>query len=173
MTTISNILDRRSVRAFTRQEVSDNDILKMLDAANWAPSGNNAQPWKFVVIKEDKRLLDELAHQTKYYKWVKTSSCLIVVFLDRTTINDNISNCYMKHVQAIGAAIQNILLTAQQLGIGTCWIGEILKNESRVKELLSITADVELMAVIAVGYPSDREFKSKRTDLKEKIIQWL
>lgn len=92
---------------------------------------------------------------------------------DNKAVDNNISNIHFKHVQAIGAAIQNMLLTAHELGLGTCWIGEILKNEDKVKELLGISSsELQLMAVIAVGYPSKKS-QSKRKDISEAIINWL
>jgi nitroreductase len=96
---------------------------------------------------------------------------LIAVFLDNKAVDNNISNIHFKHVQAIGAAIQNMLLTAHELGLGTCWIGEILKNEDKVKELLGISSS-ELQLVIAVGYPSKKS-QSKRKDISKAIINWL
>ncbi|WP_125005825.1 nitroreductase family protein [Clostridium tagluense] len=59
------------------------------------------------------------------------------------------------------------------LGLGTCWIGEILKNEDKVRELLEVSEDLELMAVISVGYPSGKDVKSKRRDISENIVSWL
>jgi nitroreductase len=65
-----------------------------------------------------------------------------------------------------------MLLTAHELGLGTCWIGEILKNEDKVKKLTRIPSELQLMAVISVGYPS-KDSKSKRKDITESIINWL
>ncbi|MBP2642227.1 MAG: nitroreductase [Firmicutes bacterium] len=97
---------------------------------------------------------------------------MIAVFLDTKVTDVVISNIYLKHVQAIGAAIQNMLLTAYELGLGTCWIGEILKNEDKVKALLETPSEMQLMAIISVGYPS-KESKSRRRDTLETIINWL
>ena len=66
-----------------------------------------------------------------------------------------------------------MLLTAHELGLGTCWIGEILKNEGKVRELLEVSDDLQLMAVISVGYSSGKELKSKRRDISESIISWF
>jgi nitroreductase len=170
-TIMSNILNRRSIRGYTSREVDRNDIIQMLTAASWAPSGNNLQPWRFSVIT-NAELIKELSSLTIYYNWVQTSPCLIAVFLDTKAIDDKISNIYLKHVQAIGAAIQNMLLTAHELGLGTCWIGEILKNEDKVKELIGIPSELQLMAIISVGYPS-KDSKSRRKDIFETIINWL
>lgn len=167
------ILNRRSIRGYTSKEVSKDDIIKLLTAANWAPSGNNMQPWRFSIVMDNKELIKKLSSLTVYHSWVETAPCLISVFLDTKVLNDKIPSIYLKHAQSIGAAIQNMLLTAQDLGLGTCWIGEILKNEEKVKELLQVPNDLQLMAVISVGYSSRDNLKSKRRDVSENIVNWL
>ncbi|MCB2361714.1 nitroreductase family protein [Clostridium estertheticum] len=92
---------------------------------------------------------------------------MIAVFLDTKSLDDKIPNIYLKHSQSIEAAIQNMLLAAHELGLGTCWIGEILKNEDKVRELLRVSDDLQLMAVISVGYSSRKDLKSKRNDISE------
>ena len=172
MTSImSTILNRRSIRSYTSKNIDRNDIIQILTAAGWAPSGNNLQPWRFSVITNPE-IIKKLAALSIYHEWLQTSPCLIAVYLDTKAIDDKISNIHLKHAQAIGAAIQNMLLAAHELDLGTCWIGEILKNEDQVKELTGIPSELQLMAVISVGYPS-KDSKSKRRDFTENIINWL
>ena len=147
--------------------------MQLLTAASWAPSGNNLQPWRFSVIMNDKDLIKELSSLTIYRNWVQNSACLIAVFLDTKATDSKIGNIYLKHLQSIGAAIQNILLAAHELGLATCWIGEILKNEVKVRDLLGVSDELQLMAVIAVGYSDKNDLKSKRRDISENIINWL
>ncbi|MFL0198678.1 nitroreductase family protein [Clostridium sp. WILCCON 0269] len=170
---ISCILDRRSVRSYNSEEVSKNDIIQLLTAASWAPSGNNIQPWRFSVVMNNKELIKKLSSLTVYHNWVENAPCLIAVFLDTKSLDDKVPNIYLKHAQSIGAAIQNMLLAAHELGLGTCWIGEILKNEDKVQELLGVSNDLQLMAVISVGYSSRNNLKSKRKDISENIVSWL
>lgn len=170
---ITSIMDRRSVRAYTSEDVNKDDIHQMLIAANWAPSGNNIQPWRFSVVMNDKELIKKISSLTVYHNWVETAPCLISIFLDTKSLDDKVPNCYLKHVQSIGASIQNMLLVAHELGLGTCWIGEILKNENQVRELLGVSNDLQLMAVISVGYPGKNNLNSKRRDISENIVSWL
>lgn len=169
---MSSIVNRRSVRSYTSEKISSSDITKILTAAGWAPSGNNLQPWKFSVVMNDEDLLKKLSSLTVYHNWVQTAPCLITVFLDTKAVDPKIQGIYLKHVQAIGAAIQNMLLAAHELGLGSCWIGEILKNEDQVKELVGAADDLELMAVISFGYPN-KTAASKRRDISDNIISWL
>ena len=78
----------------------------------------------------------------------------------------------MKHKQAIGAAIENILLSAYEMGLGTCWIGEILKREKEVNELLGVSEKLELMAMITIGYHEKCECLGKRKALNDVLITW-
>lgn len=167
------ILNRRSIRSYTSQKVEPDDIKKILTAASWAPSGNNLQPWKFSVVMNDENLIKELSSLTIFQNCLESSPCLIAVFLDTKTIDNQIQGIYFKHVLAIGAAIQNMLLVAQEIGLGTCWIGEILKNEDKVKKLLGASDDLELMAVITVGYSAIDSITSERKNLADSIISWL
>ncbi|SCZ08582.1 nitroreductase family protein [Alkaliphilus peptidifermentans] len=170
---MSCILNRRSVRTYIPQEVSVDDIMQLLTAASWAPSGNNLQPWKFSVVVNNKDLIKEVSSLTVFRNWVQNSSCLIAVFLDTKIANPKIESAHLKHIQSIGAAIQNILLAANELGLATCWIGEILKNEDQVRELLGVSDDLQLMAVISVGHSNKNSLKSKRRDISKNIISWL
>ncbi|MBU3098988.1 MULTISPECIES: nitroreductase family protein [Clostridium] len=170
---MSCILDRRSVRTYNSKEVSKDAVIQILTAANWAPSGNNMQPWRFSVVINNKEMIKKISSLTVYHNWVENTPCLIAVFLDTKSLDDKIPNIYLKHSQSIGAAIQNMLLAAHELGLGTCWIGEILKNEDKVRELLGVSEDLQLMAVISVGYSSRKDLKSKRNDISENIVSWL
>jgi len=170
------ILNRRSIRSYTLEKVKLSDVAKILTAASWAPSGKNLQPWRFSVIANNTDLIHKLAALTSCDPWLKHAPCLIAVFFDNTVLKtpENITdNVYMKHMQAIGAAIQNMMLAAHEIGLGTCWISEIIAQEVMVKELLHITAEFDLAAIIAVGHPKKQDIKSKRRELSQNIINWL
>ncbi|MBB5336408.1 nitroreductase family protein [Pectinatus brassicae] len=172
MNTLLNIMTRRSIRAYRQVPVKKDDIEAVLKAAVCAPYGGSIQPWRFSVIMKDKKLLEKIASLTICEKWVKDASCLIAVFLDTDSMKDaETPKVYMKHAQAIGAAIQNMLLAANELELGTCWLGEIIKNEESIKRLLEVSDKLELMAVIAIGYPQ-KIHKGKYKDVNDSIISW-
>lgn len=164
--TIEVIKSRRSVRSYKPDEVPLEDIQLLLEAARWAPSGKNGQPWKFAVIAQDKQIIDKISNLSIYKRWIQTAPCLIVVFLDKNLMYDR-----QKDTMAIGAAIQNLMLAADELGIGTCWLGEILKEENEIKELLAAPENLELMAIITVGYPERKAPVTKRRELNESIVK--
>ena len=159
--TIETILSRRSIRSYTSEPVTRSDIIKILEAARWAPSGLNNQPWKFIVV-QDRDTIDKLAGCTRYSAIVMGANVIIAVFLDTETMYN-----HTKDVQAIGAAIQNMLLACWELGLGSVWLGEILNNKEQVNLILNAPESLELMAAIAIGHPDRSKTSSSRKELKE------
>lgn len=158
------IKTRRSVREFTRKDVSGQQIEKILEAGCWAPSGLNNQPWRFKVVK-DAELREKLSKCTKYGGIILDAPVCIAVFLDNKESYDR-----TKDVQAVGACIQNMLLVIHSLGLGAVWLGEILNKRREVEELLEVSNECELMAVVALGEPKEKKRTSKRKNIRELIL---
>lgn len=167
----SPILDaieqRRSIREFTDQAVDISTLHEIIQAGVWAPSGLNNQPWRFVIIT-DAATRALLAEQTHYGHIVLAAPALIAVYLEKESMYDAI-----KDAQSAGACIQNMLLAAEALGLGAVWLGQILKNKEHVGRILELSENLNLMAVIAIGYPSRRDQKSQRKPLAEFIVKEL
>jgi nitroreductase len=96
---------------------------------------------------------------------VLAAPALIPVFLDTGK-----SYHREKDIQAIGACLQNMLLEAHSLGLGAVWLGEIIKSNIRIKEILGLSAELELMAVVALGYPDEKPSATGRKELKDLIV---
>ncbi len=161
----SAIKNRRSVRHFSKEPVSDDLVDQILESGLWAPSGKNNQPWKFAILR-DETLKASLSTFTHYGQVIRSASVCIAVFLDHTRVYDR-----TKDVQAVGASIQNMLLTIHALGLGGVWLGEILKNKEKVAELLGAQKEWELMAVIAFGHPLKiPNHSGERDSLQEKVF---
>lgn len=162
---LSAIRNRRSIRHFTKEPVPDELVDQILEAGLWAPSGKNNQPWKFAVIR-DETLKSSLASLTHYSKVIQSAPVCIAIFLDHTNVYDR-----TKDIQAIGACIQNMLLSIHALGLGGVWLGEILKNKEKVGELLRAHKEWELMAVVALGHPLEKRREvGERDPLHEKVF---
>ncbi len=157
------IKSRRSVRKFTVQKVSDDIIDQIITAGIRAPSGKNNQPWKFAVIR-DQELKKKLSCQTIYGKIILNAPVCIVVFLDQ----DRVYNL-TKDIQAIGACIQNMLLAIHSSGLGGVWLGEILNNRKKVEQILEAPDNLELMAVVVLGYPAEKKGGSLREGI-DKVV---
>jgi nitroreductase len=159
------IRSRRSIRNFTEDDVDDKTVDLIIEMGTWAPSGLNNQPWRFVVVR-DQNLRNEISTKTKYSKIIRNAPVCIAVFLDHSLSYD-----YVKDVQAIGACIQNMLLTIHHLGLGGVWLGEILKNREAVEIILGVPEGMELMAVIALGQKTEkRAQKGDRRPVSEVIL---
>jgi len=159
------IKTRRSIRSFVDREVPGELVELILEAGRWAPSGMNNQPWRFAVIR-DNGLKDMVSGLTRYAKIVRGANVLIAVYLDKAQ-----SYNHTKDVQSVGACIQNMLLAIHSLGLGGVWLGEILKSDKELKIILEAPDAYELMAVIALGYPSEPIIaKAQRKELSELVF---
>ena len=148
------IKTRRSIRSFTEEEeVSEEEIKKILDAARWAPSAGNIQPWIFIVVRDPKRKR-RLSEAALNQLFIEEAPVVIVVCADQ----ERSGRVYGKRgidlycIQDTAAAIQNLLLAAHALGLGACWVGAF--NEAAVGHALNIPAGVRPVSIIPIGRPA-------------------
>lgn len=167
MDVLEAIRGRRSIRAFKNQNVPEGIIEKLLDAARWAPSAGNIQPWEFIIVRkvEIKR---ELAKAALSQSFIEEAPVVIVV-----CANETLSYCgygargkALYCIQDTAAAIQNILLAAYSFGLGTCWVGAFKEEEAR--ETLKIPQGIRPVAMVPVGHPA--EFPSPRRKRSETQV---
>lgn len=158
------VKNRRSVRKYTDRAPRGEDIENILEAGRWAPSGLNNQPWKFLVT-EDRDTKDGLAGFTESGAVIKSAAAVICVYLDKDAGYNR-----DKDIMAIGACIQNMLLRAESLGLGACWLGEILNRKKGAEKYLKAGRGYELMAVIAIGYPAEKP-SGRRKALKKLMVE--
>ncbi|HQP92203.1 MAG TPA: nitroreductase family protein [Candidatus Omnitrophota bacterium] len=157
------IKKRRSIRKFKLNAVPLAAIKKILEAGRWAPSGLNNQPWRYLIIK-DQDTKNSLSAFTKYGSIIRNAPVIIAVMMDTADSYNR-----EKDLMAIGASIQNMLLEAESLKVGTCWLGEILNKKKEVKEFLRLDSDLELMAMIAAGTPAHKP-RGCRKKMEELLI---
>jgi len=152
------------MRRYTGEPLSDQEINSIIEAGTWAPSGLNNQPWRFCVIYS-RDVRDSLSSLTAYHRIVKECAVCIAVYY-------NVPSGYNrdKDLMGIGACIQNMLLAAHSLGIGSVWLGEILNKKNEVSAILGIDDDNELAAVIALGRPGETA-RGKRRPPEEYILK--
>jgi nitroreductase len=145
------IKGRRSIRKYKTQPISDETVTQLVEAATYAPSAGNIQPWHFVIAKSlaVKRQLGEAAYNQAS---IIQAPVVIVICADENQIQPRYGkrgvNLYC--LQDTAAAAQNILLTAYSLGLGTCWIGAF--NDEQAKEAINAPQGVRPVAMILVGY---------------------
>lgn len=162
------LFERRSIRKYTDEPVSDEALTAILEAGQWAPSGLNNQPWRFLVIKSDDPRHDKLAECTKYAHIVRASSACIAVLLEKEAMYSE-----MKDHQGAGACIQNMLLATHALGLGAVWLGQIVNDQDASLGALGLSPDTyELQAVLALGHPAQKG-SSNRKPLSELMLEAL
>jgi len=161
------IKQRRSIRKYTQKHIAQDLITRILEAGRWAPSGLNNQPWRFITVR-DPLLKTRLAKLTESSSTVHSANVIISVFLDRRAIYNR-----TKDAQAAGACIQNMLLEAHSMGLGACWLGEILNQKKNVCRLLGTPSHYELMALISLGWVKKRSYKGSRKNLKSLVYKQL
>ncbi len=153
MTATEAIRNRHSIRKYKPDGlVTDEQVQTMLEAAMLAPSAINSRPWEFVVVRS-RELLDGIMKVHPYTKMLATASLAIIVCAVPDEQRKKIDVEYFP--QDCGAATQNILLQAVELGLGTCWCGVYPRPErvTPIKELLGIESVP--FCVIAVGVPDE------------------
>ena len=162
---------RRSVRSFDATEVTDEQIAAIIDAGLWAPSPLNMQPWEFIVVSdpEIKKQIKEVAEAAKQevmdnegpgwvakysMDWLLEAPVFIIVVADPKKIGLG-SFFGQGHgaVQAASACVQNMMLAAADMGLGSIWF--TFFRPEKLNELLNVSEDLDIAAVLPVGTPKE------------------
>lgn len=160
------ILTRRSVRNFRQGNIPDDKIRELIKAAIYAPSAGNCQPWHFYVVKDSrirKRVYEEACRQ----EFLTEAPILIIVCID----GDESAGRYgergkaLYNIQNTAAAVQNILLSATDMGLGSCWCGDF--DESGLQEIFQMNSERIPVAIVAVGYAGFEPSAPKRKSMDE------
>jgi nitroreductase len=151
---LSPIFARRSIRVYSPGEVSDQAVTHLLEAAMAAPSAMTKDPWRFVVVR-NRQTLTDLAAALPGGKMLPTAALAIVVCGDLEAALDR-QLSYL--LQDCSAAIENLLIAAQALGLGACWVGAHPSEEAirRLKQMLALPAPIIPIAAISLGQPGEQ-----------------
>lgn len=149
------IRTRRSIRSYKSEPVPEEVLNRVLEAARIAPSGDNRQPWRFIVVKNEglkRRLVPACGNQSFI-----AEAPVVVVACGRNIHYDRGS--YMGDFSMlvdVSIAFTHLVLAARAEGLGTCWIGYF--NNEEVKRVLGVPEGVDVVAVTPLGYPKDEGF---------------
>ncbi len=168
MDVLEAIERRRSVRAFTSEEVSDKDVERLIEAARCAPSAGNIQPWEFVIVtnpETKRRLSDAALRQT----FIEKAPVVIVVCADvaRSGRGYGSRGANLYCLQDTAAATENILLAAQGLGLAACWVGAF--HEDEVARVVNSPTNVRPVAIVPVGHPAAKPRVRSKRPIKEIV----
>jgi F420 biosynthesis protein FbiB-like protein len=196
-TVVDTIHSRRSIRRYLPEAIPRPIILQLIEAATWAPSAHNRQPWRFAIVEQvaqkvalatamGERLRQDLqgdgasesvieADAARSYQRITSAPVLIVLCLSMVDMdvypNDarNV-NEFVMAVQSVAMAGQNLLLAAESLGLGACWMCAPLFCQDVVRAALNLAQDWQPQALLTVGYPAETREKTRRP--LESSIMW-
>ena len=183
------ILKRRSIRKYKNQEIPQDKLKKVLEAANWAPSNGNSQPWRFIVTKGE--YVDKVCNV--FYNWAKDyipnapyipkeqvlgmpkyaenfGGAPVHIIVTHEIFEDEMKT--KEALMAASAAIQNLCLAAWKEGLGTVWIGGYVLHAEDTREILQLSENQEIAGIIPIGYPDENPVPPERIDLNQKV-EWL
>lgn len=176
MDVLEAVRNRRSVRRFTEEIVSGEDLEKVLEAARWAPSWVNVQPWKIVLVEDSEKkaaLKETLLPKNPAAKGIDQAPVLLVLIGERgksglygDSFSTDKGDWYMFDC---GIAAQNIALAAQGLGLGTVHVGAM--NHAEAARVLNVPEGFEVIEILPLGHPAFEPKAPPRKNL-EDFVTW-
>lgn len=176
------IKGRRSVRAYTDEPVSKQEIDTVLEAGVWAPTGMGREPWRFIII-EDKQLIKFISDKTKecvkemmppLAERYNTEADIICYNAPMLVLVCTEKDPQWGHVSLLDSvlATQNIFLKAYELGLGTCYMGFVafLNSKPELLRKIGIPENYEMTVPFIIGHPKTKQGKGKRN--KPNVMKW-
>ncbi len=164
MDVFTAISNRRSVRKYLAKEVEEHKIEKILEAGRLSPSAANRQEWKFIVVK-DKAIKAQLVAAARGQSSVAEAPVVLVgCAVDASAIMPCGQYSYTVD---LSIAFSYMILEAQELGLGTCWLGAF--DEGAVKKALGVPEEVRVVAMTPLGYPAESPPARPRKSTKEIV----
>jgi len=156
------IRNRRSIRKYTDEPVSDADLDYVLEAARLAPSWANTQCWRFIVVKnpEMKTKLAEAGNA-----WIAHAPVIVVACADPSKPGTKGDQEY--YMLDVGIAMEHLVLAAADRGLGTCWIGAF--DEQTVKTVLDVPDGIRVVATTPLGHPAESPDARSRKTMDEIV----
>lgn len=169
METLECIHTRRSIRRYSEAEVEWEKIGKILEAGTMAPSAGNLQDWKFIVVTEESTR-EAIAKACMEQTWMAFAPVHIIVCSEpsNTERHYGIRGLRLYTIQNSAAAIQNMLLAAHDLGLGSCWVGAF--EEELVRQHAGIPDNVRPQGIITVGYAIEKPKMPIKKELYEVVF---
>jgi nitroreductase len=182
MDVLEAIRGRRSIRKFKPAPVSQEDLNTVLEAARWAPSWANSQCWRFVVVTQQE-LKDRIAQsfrsrdptrENRGAVAVRTAPLTIVACAERKKAGFLLDGTPLTvkgdwNMYDAALAMQNLVLTAYSMGLGTVHIG--LFDHKKVEEILAVPEGIEVIAMTPLGYPDEAPESRPRKELEEIVFR--
>ena len=167
---------RTSCRAYEPRPVPREHLELMLEAARLAPSACNKQPWRFAVVEDEAvrmRLIDESFLAGIPMRWAENAGAIIALGMEKSVITHKVATKISGvdyPLLDLGIAGEHLVLQAEELGLGTCWIGWI--KPKKVRSIIGWPKSIEPVSLITVGWPAG-ERKARSRLAMDEIVKWL
>jgi len=164
MDVFTAIQGRRSIRKYSARTVEDDKLKKILEAARLAPSANNLQNWKFIIVRDPEKI-KQLMGATYNQPFVGQAPVILVAC---GTDPHGVMTCgQYKHSIDLSIATAYIILEAHEQGLGTCWLGRF--DEKMVKDILDIPVEIRVVAMTPIGYAEEMPAAKPRKKIEEVV----
>ena len=167
MSILKIIKERRSIREFQKKEIPQKSIDKLIEALIWAPSAGNLQSRKFYFVFEEK-IKEKLVEAAFGQNFIAQAPLVVVGCTDKEKVDyygERGGNLYS--ICDVSASIQNMMLLAKELGLGTCWVGKL--DEKEVSKILNLPKNLRPIVIVPVGYPAEKLSSPPRVSKSEAI----
>ncbi|MBI2440400.1 MAG: nitroreductase family protein [Lentisphaerae bacterium] len=164
MALLKQIIERYSVRSYQQRAIEKEKLLAVLEAARLAPSANNVQEWRFVVV-QDAETRKKLCVAANNQRFVGEAPVVIVCC---SNLSDHVMRCgQMAYPIDVAIAMEHMALQAVAEGLGTCWVGSFY--EDQVKAILGIPEKARVVELLTLGYPADTARAKSRLPLDQIV----
>ena len=168
MDALEAIRTRRSVRKFKSRAIPDSALYTILESARWAPSANNLQPWQVIVV-EDEGTKKLIAEESLEQDFIADAPIVLVICSRPGPCEKEFEELGEKFcTQSVAAAVQNILITANSLGLGACWIGSFA--EAKLRKELKLPEGISVDAIIPIGWPAEKTRPAGKRELADFVF---
>jgi nitroreductase len=171
------VRQRTSCRAYRTDPVPEEHLELMLEAARLAPSACNRQPWRFAVVRDSVtrlRLVEQAFLPGIPMRWAADAGALIALGMEKSVITHRVAP-RMSGVDYplldLGIAGEHLVLQAEELGLGTCWIGWVRPKE--IRKIVGWPRTIEPVGIIAVGWPASEERTPRPRMDPEALVKWI
>ena len=164
MNILPEIVNRRSVRKYTDQDVSEEQVAALIEAARLAPSGSNKQPWDFIVIRS-RALREKICKIDHGQQWMLAAPVFIACIGNERYRGDGDLE---RVIRDSAIATEHILLQAEHMGLGTCWTGWYVQDEMRA--MLGLDDHCYVVGIVTVGYPAEKPAAQPRREITYKTL---
>lgn len=168
---------RRSIRSFKSANVSDEKLIKIIEAGIKAPTAGNVQPWRFLITK-DKTKIEKVADTTyiganidgeKNQEWIRKAPVIILACID---YHDSVAKYGEQGkkaaVQDVSAALENMILRIVDLGLASCWISGF--REKELKKIFQVPDEIEVLAFLPIAYENKYSSSPSKKKLDEVVF---